>query len=770
MNQRYNTLVSDTLKAKELHRPEFFRLHNDSDRIKFNKLLDSSNIFLHDEIYDQLKELMKVHHPTVRLSADDYTRLIKEHLGKTDIKDYGVWVYYPWSCKLVHMLDEDEFIELRTSANRNKITTVERDLLAEKKIGIIGMSVGQSVSVTLALERICGELRLADFDTLELNNLNRIRTGVHNLGILKVYAVAREIAEIDPFLKTVCYPEGITEENINDFFTKDGKLDIVIDECDGVDMKILCRLKAKELHVPVLMEASDRGTFDVERFDLHPDRPILHGWLEHLTIDFEVLKSLTTAEEKLPYMVPISGLETLSSRMKASVIELQKTVTTWPQLASSVALGGGLCADTCRRILLDQFTDSGRYFLDLETLIPDKRPILSEIQYIKIVSPITIDEIKELSNIALKDIGPGDKKLTHDELKKLIDAAVQAPSAGNCQPWKWYYTNDCLLLFHDKSRSVSFGDFEDIGSHIAFGATIENLELEATANNIGVITHVFPIPDKTLVAVFSFTKKETQDLLYQPEILSKYIYTRETNRNFGVRKPIAKNTLDELRKAVVSISGAELIIRDSPEEMNALSDIIGGAERLRLLHPEGHYEFFKKELRWSYEHSRDSADGIDLATIKISASDIVGLQLIQDPGVVKLLREWKAGSSLEDLARKSVNSASAIALITMPQYSPANFIAGGRALERMWLKAAELDVSLQPMMSATFHFARLIHGNGQGMPGFMKEEFTQYYKKYEEIFPGIRNKGEVFLFRLCIAEKPEVKSYRIQTDKVLSFG
>src|SRR5690606_13941879 len=139
----------------------------------------------------------------------------------------------PWLAKIVHILPEAEFVELRTAANRNKITEAERDILATKKEGVIGLSVGQSVALTIALERSCGEIRLADFDTLELNNLNRIRTGVHNLGIKKVYAVAREIAEIDPFLTTTCYTEGITEENINDFFTKGGKLDVVLDECDG---------------------------------------------------------------------------------------------------------------------------------------------------------------------------------------------------------------------------------------------------------------------------------------------------------------------------------------------------------------------------------------------------------------------------------------------------------------------------------------------------------------------------------------------------------
>src|SRR5690606_500097 len=115
------------------------------------------------------------------------------------------------------LLDEAEFVAMRTNRNQYKITQEEQDVLATRKIGVIGLSVGQSIALTLAMERVCGELRLADFDTAELTNLNRIRTGVHNLGLHKTIIAAREIAEIDPFLKVLIFSEGVTDENIDPF-------------------------------------------------------------------------------------------------------------------------------------------------------------------------------------------------------------------------------------------------------------------------------------------------------------------------------------------------------------------------------------------------------------------------------------------------------------------------------------------------------------------------------------------------------------------------
>ncbi len=756
-----------TKKLNETYRPILYRLGNPADKQAFDDLIANDGIMVYDELYDQLKELTKSRNPKKKLTADEYAHLIAKHLGDTPITEYGVWAYYPWSNRVVHILDKEEYIELRTSANKNKITIAEREKLATKKVGVIGLSVGQSVSLTLALERGCGELRIADFDTLELNNLNRIRTGVHNLGLLKTYAVAREIAELDPYFNVVCFSEGVTESNIHDFFTKNGKLDLVIDECDGVNVKILCRIKAKELQVPVLMEASDRGTLDVERFDLEPERPIIHGWLEGLTLDFEIINKLKTAEEKLPYMLPISGLDTLSPRMKASMVEIEQTITTWPQLATAVTMGGALTADTCRRIFLDQFTNSGRYFIDLEELIPDTRekPVVN---YKIEEQPLTVAYMNELATQALAGMEISSQLPPQDVLMQIMEAARQAPSAGNNQPWKWHLTQSCLFLFHDRIRSVTFGDFEDIASYVALGAAVENLELEAHKHKVSVTIQTFPIESKKLIAVIQFGKEKSVTSLYQPDVLVNEIGNRLTNRNLGSRVALEADALAQLKASVESIAGAEFLFRNSETDMNELADITSSSERLRMLHAEGHYEFYNKEVRWDDEHSRTTADGIDIGTLDVKPSEVVGLKLVKDPRVVALLAEWRAGTGLESIARKAIASASGIGLIVMPHFTPLDYFMGGRAVERMWLMASKLNVSMQPMLAAPLHFARLKFGNGDGLPDFMKEEFTELYKRFEKVFPGLDGKGQIFLFRLCIAETPSVKSYRLPLGNILT--
>jgi len=362
--------LEDFENTKQFHQPIILRLDDSADKLTFNELLEGSKIkFVCDEIYGQLEELIKVQNPSVNFRQDQYSELINKHLAGKDINEYGAWVYYPWNQRLVHLLDEEEFIEVRTNRNRNKITKEEQDKLRAKKIGIVGLSVGQSIALTMVMERICGELRLADFDTAELSNLNRIRTGVHNLGLNKTIIAAREILEIDPFLNVKIFSDGLHEGNMDEFFCAGDKLDLFIEVCDGLNVKIKSRYKAREFQIPVVMDTNDRGMLDVERFDREPTRPILHGLADGL--DPDSIENLTN-EEKIPYILKIVGADTMSARLKASMLEVKKSINTWPQLASSVTLGGGVTTDVCRRILLDQFHDSGRYYVDLDEIIDNK--------------------------------------------------------------------------------------------------------------------------------------------------------------------------------------------------------------------------------------------------------------------------------------------------------------------------------------------------------------------------------------------------------------
>ncbi|HRD52516.1 MAG TPA: ThiF family adenylyltransferase [Flavobacteriales bacterium] len=369
MNTWLEALGGASAADRESYRPVIFRPSDPSDRSRLEALLKHNRcITLHDQLHAQLRELVKAMQPSVRWESEALDEAAIAHLKGQDPSLYGTWVHFPWSNRLVHLLDEAEFALVRTDRNRNKITREEQALLASKRIGIIGLSVGNSAALALALERGFGELRLADFDTLDLSNLNRIRSGVHHLGVNKVVNTAREIAEIDPYLKVTAFTEGIQDNNLEAFLTEGGKLDLLIEECDSVAVKISARLAAKAHRIPVIMDTSDRGLIDVERFDLEPDRPILHGLVE----GEHGLGALNDSNPGLRMAIAlrIVPLEQMSSQMRDSLPLIGKELSTWPQLGSEVLHGGAAASYIGRKLLLGAGINSGRQHFDLDDWAP----------------------------------------------------------------------------------------------------------------------------------------------------------------------------------------------------------------------------------------------------------------------------------------------------------------------------------------------------------------------------------------------------------------
>ena len=129
----------------------------------------------------------------------------------------------------------------------------------------------------MALEGVGGKFRLADFDEIGLSNLNRLETRISDLGENKAVIAARRMLELNPFLQIEIFCEGVTESNMSCFFGNLDRLDVLVEECDELWMKVRLREEARAQRVAVVMETSDRGLLDIERFDRDPSRSLFHG-------------------------------------------------------------------------------------------------------------------------------------------------------------------------------------------------------------------------------------------------------------------------------------------------------------------------------------------------------------------------------------------------------------------------------------------------------------------------------------------------------------
>jgi hypothetical protein len=547
--------------------------------------------------------------------------------------------------------------------------------------------------------------------------------------------VAREIAEIDPFLKVTCYTDGLTEQNMDDFFCKDGTLDLLIEESDGFDIKILSRFKARALKVPVLMEASDRCMVDVERFDLEPSREILHGIVREL--DVEKLKSLKTNEEKIPYMLDVLGIETTSPRLKASMVEMHQTVSTWPQLASAVTMGGGITADVARRILLDLYKGSGRFHIDIEELIGDKAvatlPGKNETD-----SMLSDDDLK---NLASPYFRPG-VAMDEQHLLTIMEAAAAAPSFGNQQPWKWVQSGSTLVLFDDPAYSFLI-DAKKTGMWLSLGCALQNVVTMAESLEYEVQAEYLPGGKTRPVAVLHFTVSAAA--ASGAGSLAPMIARRHTHRGKGVAVSLQPAIMDELRTAVEEEGGAVLKLVTDEEKIRKVAEMNATLERIRLLHPALNQELFEKELIMG----KNAADtGIGLSQLQLSQNMETMVRLVRDPRVAHLLWQWNQGSVFEKESYNIVSQSSAIGMISMPDDSVQSLLKGGMAAERLWLTATKLNLGLQPICLSLLFSENNPKIKESRVSVAMAAGSEMLNERLSIIFDEIPERKAVFLFRM----------------------
>ena len=332
---------------------------------RFLAFCGAHHLTVHDAIDRQLEDLAAVRLPSG--SHEARRRWIEDTVSATGREAYGRWVYLPWARTAAHLLAADEYFDVITDRNRDKITREEQRLLRTKRVGVMGLSVGGEAAVTLAQEHLCGEIVLADFDALDLSNLNRLGAGFDELGQNKAVIVARRIARIDPYLNVTLYREGVTERNVEGFLEG---LDLLVEECDGLRMKHDVRRLARERGLNIVFAADERGFLSVEPYADWPELRPFHGRIEQPQPPREAFATPLAFMQALTEWM--GGWDRISERSRRSLEQLGATLCGYPQLASEARYAAGQIGNVVRRLLLGERLRPVLTHLDLDELLPSE--------------------------------------------------------------------------------------------------------------------------------------------------------------------------------------------------------------------------------------------------------------------------------------------------------------------------------------------------------------------------------------------------------------
>jgi molybdopterin/thiamine biosynthesis adenylyltransferase len=635
------------------------------------------------------------------------------------------WAYYPWRRTVVAVLGPRGFRAVRLDRNRNNITSREQDKLGALSIGVAGLSVGHVIAHTLAAEGLCDRLRLADFDHLELSNLNRVPASVLDLGLNKACVAARRVAELDPYIAVEVFDAGLTFDTVDGFVEG---LDVLVEECDGLAIKAALRKGARARGIPVLMATSDRGLVDVERFDEEPQRPILHGLMGEL--DLGLLPGMSS-RENVRHILRYLEAERLSPRGAASLIEIDRSLSTWPQLASDVVLGASALAEAVRRIGLGEELRSGRTRIDIGWAL-DQLDDPGMAQH----RPPRVDdhETPKLPGIA----------------GVIAEAAIRAPSGGNAQPWYIHAgpTNITIELAvqHTSTMDVGFR-----ASAVALGAALCNARIAAAAHRaLGPVTltdHTEGSPLRAQLKLADGTDPHLADL-YQPML------ARETNRHRGSPEPICADTIAALN-AAAQRERARLHLITDRDDIARAATILAASDRTRYLTPHLHKDMIS-ELRWPGDPNADT--GIEVLSLELEPGELEVLDILRRPDVMAQLAKWNAGSALGEATRDRILASSALAVISVPGQELRDYARGGSAVELVWITAQREGLSVQPV-SPVFLYAHTSGDFDELSPQFA-EQLRQLQRDFRDLAGIPSEESMALVLRMAIAPPPSLPSRR----------
>ncbi|HUO50752.1 MAG TPA: ThiF family adenylyltransferase [Candidatus Paceibacterota bacterium] len=320
-----------------------------------------------DAFDDLLEDLFLIRNPRFKFVKDYANDLaaFKAEYTEQNKHSLGEWFYFPWNRTLAHYLPEHEHLELRTARNRNIITADEQQKLYGLRVAYAGLSVGSHGLFTFAHMGGGQRIKIADPDAVSPSNLNRIRFDFLAVGRKKCDLAREYIYQLDPYAQIDAYGEGVTPETI-DSFLKD--VDVLVEETDNLEMKIRLRLEARERGIPVIM-ATDNGDnviFEAERFDLDRKAPLFNGAIGDITID--EFKSFPPTE--LPKLATkIAGPTFIVPRMMSSLLEVGKSIYSWPQLVDAATLSGVAIAYALKQLALDKPLVSSKCEINLDAIL-----------------------------------------------------------------------------------------------------------------------------------------------------------------------------------------------------------------------------------------------------------------------------------------------------------------------------------------------------------------------------------------------------------------
>jgi len=330
-------------------------------------------------------------------------------------------------------------------------------------------------------------------------------------------------------------------------------------------------------------------------------------------------------------------------------------------------------------------------------------------------------------------------------INKILEAAVQAPSGDNVQPWEFQVSEDFskIKLYNLPEKDDSYYNFNQIASYIAHGAVIENIVI--ASRYLGCQSQVNLFPDDNeldLVAIIDLSPVKTQ---YQQMYAA--IFGRCTNRFQYKSVDVTEEMLGKLCASVKEIDSASVNLIYQQNEINELSKELMINDRLVFERKDIHHYLFDK-IRWNKKQIELTMDGMPVDTLGLNSMEKLTFPLMRFWWIVKTANYFGLSRIIGLKCWWNCRAASILGMVSIKGNDRYAFVQGGRAMQLVWLEATLQGLSLQPICGLTLLINRLKLNKLEGFSIKHKQLVQRSAKVLPELFRVDKNETLIMGFRL----------------------
>lgn len=281
-------------------------------------------------------------------------------------------------------------------------------------------------------------------------------------------------------------------------------------------------------------------------------------------------------------------------------------------------------------------------------------------------------------------------------LEQILDLARWAPSGDNTQPWRFQILGSDRIVVHGfDTRDHCVYDLTGRPSQMSIGALLETMRIAASIVGRDMfVARRGGLPDTTP----TFDVEFAPDPGIHPDPLAAQILKRSVQRRALSTRALSHDEKRALEASVGDHCSVHWL--EGFGKRLDMAKLMFANARLRLTMPEAylvHKDVIEWNARYSEDRVPDQALGVDPMTARIMRF------VMHDWQRVQFFNRFLAGTWMPRIAMDFIPGLACGAHYLLKMRSAPesidDFVVAGRAVQRFWLTATQLGLSMQPEMT-----------------------------------------------------------------------